>query len=91
MINFLGQEIRVGKTYVYIKNERTGSSTVRKLKMIGKCVKVDNTVVLERLWCECLPAFYVKVKDKIYNPEDIICEYVPTEEQWIKELGDDKQ
>lgn len=25
-------------------------------------------------------------EDNVYNSEDVICEYAPTEEQWIKEL-----
>lgn len=85
MINFLGQEIEIGKTYVYIKNERTGSSTIRKIKMIGTCVEISNCTNLKRLWCECHSNIYAE--DKVYNSEDVICEYIPTEEQRLKVLA----
>lgn len=85
MINFLGQEIEVSKNYVYLKNERTGSSTTRKLKMIGPCVEIGNYPIFKRLWCE--NDSYIHTKDKVYSSEDVICEYIPTEEQWLKVLA----
>lgn len=88
MINFLGEEIKVGKLYVYLKNERTGSSTVRKLKMIGICVGNQKYPVFQRKCCEGIAylRYNSVIEDKVYNSEDVICEYAPTEEQWIKEL-----
>lgn len=89
MINFLGQEIEVSKNYVYLKNERTGSSTNRKLKMIGACVEIGNYPIFKRLWCESDSYIHIKdKKDKVYNSEDVICEYAPTEEQWLKVLAE---
>lgn len=91
MINFLGQEIEIGKTYVYIKNERTGSSTIRKIKMIGTCVEIGNYPIFKRLWCEndsYINDSQIHTKDKVYNLEDVICEYAPTEEQWLKVLAE---
>ena len=89
MINFVGQEIVTGKRYVYLKNARTGSSAVRKLKMIGECVGSRERLEFLRLWCE--PKKWDTVsregeKDIVYNPKDVICEYTPTEEQWLKRL-----
>ena len=89
-INFLGQDIVVGKSYVYLKNKRTGSSTIRKLKMIGICID-ENKLLFQRLYCE--PSSYYKlenqINDKVYDLEDVICEYQPTEEHkkaYSKEL-----
>lgn len=90
MINFLCQEIEVSKNYVYLKNERTGSSTTRKLKMIGTCVEIGNYPIFKRLWCESDSYIHTKdKKDKVYNLEDVICEYAPTEEQWFKALAEE--
>lgn len=90
MINFLGQEIVEGKRYVYLKRARTVSSTTRKLKMIGECVGSRERLEFLRLWCEpCKWSGPSKEKDIVYNAEDVICEYVPTEEQWKKKLPGD--
>lgn len=90
MIIFLCQEIEVSKNYVYLKNERTGSSTTRKLKMIGTCVEIGNYPIFKRLWCEndyYINDSYIHTKDKVYILEDVICEYIPTEEQRLKVLA----
>lgn len=82
MFSFLGQPIEVGKMYIYLKNDRTGSSTVRKLKMIGKCVEVGKRVKFERLHCEGLTYFQKfgigeedTIIDVLYDSSDVICEY----------------
>lgn len=80
MTNFIGQEIQTGKKYVYLKNERTGSSTIRKLKMIGKCIEVGKKVMFERLSYEGGGYFdkygesQETMIDKLNGPEDVICE-----------------
>ena len=84
MINFLGQEIETGKCYVYLKTIRTGSSTQRKVKMIGICVKPTGRMQFARRWAEGY-SFSIGTIDNLLNAEDVICEYTPTEEQWLKE------
>lgn len=89
MINFVGQEIVTGKRYVYLKNARTGSSSVRKLKKIGECVGSRERLEFLCLWREAKKwdtGSREGEKDIVYNPEDVICEYTPTEEQWLKRL-----
>lgn len=84
MITFMGEEIEIGKKYVYLKNERTGSSTVRKLKMVGECVEIKKTkVFMKRLYCA--EQTYFKCEDEtdsLTNVDDVICEWKPTSEQW---------
>ena len=84
MINFLGQEIETGKCYVYLKTMRTGSSTMRKVKMIGVCVKPTGRMQFARRWSEGYK-FSPGMIDNLLSSEDVICEYTPTEEQWLKE------
>lgn len=49
---FLGQVINVGDEVVYLKNLRTGSSTIRKCKCIGVVRKIKG----QNVDIECLNA-----------------------------------
>ena len=52
MVAFNNDKIEIGKKYIYLKNERTGSSTIRKLKMVGEVVAFKGQkVTLKRLIC----------------------------------------
>lgn len=88
MITFMGEEIVVGKRYVYLKNERTGSSTIRKLKMVGECVDIKkNKVIMKRLYCAEYTYYdHDGEDDSLLNIDDIICEWKPTQEQWKCEV-----
>lgn len=89
MIDFLGEHINIGKKYVYLKNERTGSSTIRKLKMVGECFgfKGEN-ILIQRLACAEKTYFEEEnVVDKVCA-DDVICEWKPTAEQWKIEVGE---
>ena len=48
MRTFTNQEIEIGQRYVYLKNERTGSSTTRKLKMVGTCTEIGKNCIYFR-------------------------------------------
>lgn len=86
MIDFMGEEISEGKRYVYIKNERTGTSTTRKLVMVGECVGIKNNVIMQRLYCDEKTYFEREnVVDKVHV-KDVICEWKPTQEQWRVEV-----
>ena len=82
MLNFLGQEIQTGKNYVYLKNEQTGSSTDRKLCMIGTCQKVAKQLYFLRLFAEGYP-FQPHTVDIVRNEAHVICEYTPKIDQWL--------
>ena len=46
--DFIGEELKVGQTVVYLHNCRTGSSTIRKCKFIGTITDFSNKrVVIE--------------------------------------------
>lgn len=49
---FLGQPVEIGDEVVYLKNFRTGSSTIRKCKCIGVVRKIKN----QNVDIECLDA-----------------------------------
>ena len=50
METFTKETLHVDDVVVYLKNERTGSSTIRKCKFIGHIVEFKNTkVVIKRL------------------------------------------
>lgn len=75
MVAFNNDKIEIGKKYIYLKNERTGSSTIRKLKMIGEVVNVKGyTVHIERLICAERTYFESSEKeiDKV-SADDVIC------------------
>lgn len=74
MTTLLGQEIVVGKRYVYLKNARTGSSTERKLKMIGICKKDTGKMQFYCEWAEGYNHLIGSIHN-ILNPKDVICEY----------------
>ena len=65
-----GDLLEQGKWYIYVKNERTGSSTIRKLKKVGKCISIGNVTAK----FEC----YVQERAKGYGTDtvhidDVIC------------------
>ena len=79
MIAYNGDKIEVHKLYIYIKNERTGSSTIRKLKKIGKCEYAKNIkVYLKNLITEYKNG--TGTTDTV-NVDDVICEISEAEFQ----------
>ena len=82
MTTLLGQKIEAQKRYVYLKNTRTGSSTERKLKMIGICTKPIGRM---QFYCEWAEGYShpVGAIHNILDPKDVICEYTPVEEYRI--------
>ena len=46
MTDFLGRELNVGDECVYLKNYRTGSSTIRKLMFKGVITKFKNRSIV---------------------------------------------
>lgn len=84
MITLLGQTIEAGKVYVFLKNIGTGSSTKRKVKMIGRCLKHDGRMQFECLWAEGY-TWPVYVLFNLLDPKDVICEYTPVEGYQIVE------
>lgn len=82
MTTLLGQEICVGNQYVFLKNVRTGSSTQRKIKMIGVCAKCYGRMQFICNWAEGY-TWPIGEKYNILDPKDVICEYNPIEEYRI--------
>ena len=82
MTNLLGQEIKAEKRYVFLKNIGTGSSTTRKIKMIGICTKPIGRM---QFYCEWAEGYGhpVGAIHNILDPKDVICEYTPVEEYRI--------
>lgn len=78
MTTLLGQKIETGKCYVFLKNIRTGSSTQRKVKMIGICTKPDGRMKFVCRWAEGY-SWPVGEQYNIRDPKDVICEYTPVE------------
>ena len=78
MKTLLGQEIETGKCYVFIKTIRTGSSTQRKVKMIGVCTKPDGRMQFSCRWAEGY-SWPVGQRYNIMDSQDVICEYTPVE------------
>lgn len=78
MTTLLGQEIKVGVKYVYLKNTRTGSSTERKLKMIGICLKANGRMSFHCEWADGYTHPVGSVHN-ILDPKDVICEYTPND------------
>lgn len=83
MTTFVGEEISVGKRYVYLKNERTGSSTVRKLKMVGVCIDAHK-LKFQRHFSEATywdkygySGDETKTQIDRVNEDDVICEWPP--------------
>lgn len=66
--------IEVGKKYIYLKNERTGSSTIRKVKMVGEVVAFKNQkVILKRLISpEKIEWERIGCEDSVFA-DDVIC------------------
>ena len=68
---FLGQMICVGDEVVYLKNLRTGSSTIRKCKCIGEILGIKKNMVtirvMEQEYCR-----YPEDEHKV-DSSDIIC------------------
>ena len=68
---FLGQPVIVGDEVVYLKNLRTGSSTIRKCKCIGEVLGIKRDVVtihcMEQERCP-----YPENEHKV-DSSDIIC------------------
>lgn len=70
---FLGQLIDIGDEVVYLKNLRTGSSTIRKCKCIGAVRKIKG----QNVYIECLnaEASYFKEVSEVHRVVDseVIC------------------
>lgn len=68
---YLGQTLIVGDEVVYLKNLRTGSSTIRKCKCIGEILEIKkNTVTIQ-----CMRQEYSRYPENEHKVEssDIIC------------------
>lgn len=76
MTTLLGQEIEIGKDYVFLKTIMTGSSTKRKVIMIGTCTKPNGRMQFLCKWAEGY-SFPVGEKYNILNPKEVICKYTP--------------
>lgn len=59
MKDFLGRELNVGDECVYLKNCRTGSSTIRKLMFKGLITELRGSNV-------------VFGDTVVYNPQDVV-------------------
>lgn len=68
---FLGQTVSVGDEVVYLKNLRTGSSTIRKCKCIGEILGIKKDMVTIR----CMEQEYCRHPESEHkvNSNDIIC------------------
>ena len=70
---FLGQSLEIGDEVVYLKNLRTGSSTIRKCKCIGVVQKIKR----QNIDIECLnaEASYFKEVSEVHRVIDneVIC------------------
>lgn len=68
---FLGQTVSVGDEIVYLKNLRTGSSTIRKCKCIGEVLEIKKDMVT----IQCLEQEYCRHPESEHkvNSNDIIC------------------
>ena len=68
---FLGQTVIVGDEVVYLKNLRTGSSTIRKCKCIGEILGIKKNMVtilcMKQEYC-----IYPENEHKV-DSSDIIC------------------
>lgn len=74
MTTFLGENIETGKKYVFLKTIRTGSSTQRKVKMIGTCTKPDGRMEFSCEWAEGY-TWPVGSTYRLLDSSDVICEY----------------
>ena len=77
MLNFMKETLHINDVVVYLKNVRTGSSTIRKCKFVGCVTRFTNSTVKimqlsrEDQWVTPITAYpYGEVE---VNPEDVIC------------------
>ena len=68
---YLGQIVNVGDEVVYLKNLRTGSSTIRKCKCIGEILGIKKDMVTIR--CMEQEACYFPEYEHKVDSSDIIC------------------
>lgn len=61
-ITFTKEPLHIDDVVVYLKNERTGSSTIRKCKFIGQVIDFDKTRVKIRQFSKA---------DQFVTPEEI--------------------
>lgn len=68
---FIGQTANVGDEVCFIKNFRTGSSTIRKCKCCGKIVNINKY----KITINCTKSEMVESvgEDIIVSAQDIIC------------------
>ncbi len=68
---YLGQTVNVGDEVVYLKNLRTGSSTIRKCKCIGEILEIKKNTVTIR----CIRQEYSRYPEDEHKVDsgDIIC------------------
>lgn len=68
---YLGQTVIVGDEVVYLKNLRTGSSTIRKCKCIGEILAIKKNMVTIR----CMRQEYSRYPEDEHKVDssDIIC------------------
>lgn len=74
MRNFINEELQINDYVIFLKNERTGSSTVRKVKYVGRiCGFTDCMVYVNPLSRPDTYEIYENKKAVRVYPEDIIC------------------
>ena len=70
MNDFLNNEINIGDEVIYLKNLRTGSSTIRKIMLKGKILSFKNDKVnIQRTYNK--DGFSLEEIDTIF-PHDIV-------------------
>ena len=77
MNNFIKEPLHIDDIVVYIKNERTGSSTIRKCKFLGYVIGFTNTKVKIRQISKAdqfaSPEECDNYGEVSVYPEDVIC------------------
>jgi len=77
--DFLGHELCIGDRCAYIKNERTGSSTVRKILHVGVITDIGKSTITFQ------DIITLNGEIKVFNGDDIVklsepkTEFVPVE------------
>lgn len=80
MRSFINEELQIGNYIVFLRNERTGSSTVRKVKYVGKiCGFTDCMVYVTPLSRPDTYEIHENKKSVRVYPEDIICRLLSLE------------
>lgn len=87
--DFIGEELNIGDYVIYLKNTRTGSSTIRKCKYVGVIVGfTEKSVRIAPMSRPDRFEFYGGIEDKdvLIDSSDIVCKRKDIWEVSVKDL-----